>query len=67
MTKGEKAMGEALKRVAKECRNDDMRTQMNKIKKEFLGKRGYWGTQVMHAHFVTMAHEEKPKSGLCEQ
>ena len=21
----------------------------------------------MHAHFVIMAHEEKPKSGLCEQ
>ena len=39
MTKGEKAMGETLKRVAKECRNDDMHTQMNKIKKEFLGKR----------------------------
>ena len=39
MTKGEKAMGETLKRVAKECKNDDMRTQMNKIKKEFLGKR----------------------------
>ena len=39
MTKGEKAMGETLKRVAKECRNDDMRTQMNKIKREFLGKR----------------------------
>ena len=37
MTKGEKAMGEILKRVSKECRNDDMRTQMNKI--EFLGKR----------------------------
>ena len=39
MTRGEKAMGETLKRVPKECRNDDMRTQMNKIKKEFLGKR----------------------------
>ena len=39
MTKGEKAMGETLKRVAKECCNDDMCTQMNKIKKEFLGKR----------------------------
>ena len=39
MTKGEKAMGETLKRVARECRNDDVRTQMNKIKNEFLGKR----------------------------
>ena len=37
--KSEKAMGEALKRVAKECQNDDIRTQMNKIKKEFIGKR----------------------------
>ena len=38
MTKGEKGMGETLKRVAKECWNDAIRTQMNKIKKEFLGK-----------------------------
>ena len=40
MTKGEKGTGETLKRVAKECQNDAIRTQMNKIKKEFLGKRG---------------------------
>ena len=38
MTKGEKAMGETLKRVAKECQNDAIQTQMKKIKKEFLGK-----------------------------
>ena len=38
MTKGEKAMGETLKRVSQECKNDDISTQMNKIKKEFLGK-----------------------------
>ena len=38
MTKGEKGMGETLKRVAKECQNNEIRTQMNKIKKEFLGK-----------------------------
>ena len=39
MTKGEKGMGETLKRVAKECQNDSIQTQMNKIiKKEFLGK-----------------------------
>ena len=37
MTKGEKE-GETLKRVAKECQNDPIHTQMNKIKKEFLGK-----------------------------
>ena len=35
MTKGEKVMGEMLKRVAKECR-DDIQTQMKKIKKEFF-------------------------------
>ena len=38
MTKGEKEMGETLKRVAKECQNDSIQTEMNKIKKEFLGK-----------------------------
>ena len=38
MTKGEKGKGETLKRVAKECQNDAIPTQMNKIKKEFLGK-----------------------------
>ena len=37
--KSEKGMGEAMKRVAKECQNDDIQTQMNKIKKEFIGKR----------------------------
>ena len=39
MTKGEKGMGETLKRVAKECKDNDIRAQMNKIKREFLGKR----------------------------
>ena len=39
LTKGEKAMGETLKHVAKECRNDDIHTQMKKIKKEFLGEK----------------------------
>ena len=39
LTKGEKAMGEPLKCVAKECRNDDICTQMKKTKNEFLGKR----------------------------
>ena len=38
MTKGQKGMGETLRRVAKECQNDAIWTQMNKIKKEFLGK-----------------------------
>ena len=39
MMKGEKGMGETLRRVAKECQNDSVHTQMHKIKKEFLGKR----------------------------
>ena len=38
MTKGEKGMGETLKRVEKDCQNDVIHTQMNKIKKEFLSK-----------------------------
>ena len=38
MTKGERGMDETLKRVAKECQKDAIQTQMNKIKKEFLGK-----------------------------
>ena len=32
-------MGETLKSVAKECHHDDIHTQMNKTKKEFLGER----------------------------
>ena len=31
-------MGETLKRVAKECQNVSIQTQMNKIKKDFLGQ-----------------------------
>ena len=38
MTKGERGMGETLKKVAKEYQNDAIRTQMDKIKKEFLSK-----------------------------
>ena len=38
VTKGEKGMGKTLTRVAKECKNDAIWTQMNNIKKEFLGK-----------------------------
>ena len=38
MRNGEKGMDETLKRVAKECQNDAIQTEMNKIKKEFLGK-----------------------------
>ena len=39
MTKAEKEMAETLKWVVKECKNDAICTQINKIKKEFLGKR----------------------------
>ena len=39
MTKREKVMGENVKSIAKECCNDDIHKQMNKIKKGFLGKR----------------------------
>ena len=60
MTKGEKGMGETLKRVAKECQNDSIQTQMNIIKKEFLGK------QVLGAPESTMqvnvTDEEKQKN-----
>ena len=38
MTKGQKGMGKTLKSIAKECQNDAIHTQINKIKKEFLGK-----------------------------
>ena len=44
MTKGEKGIGETLKRVAKECQNDTIRTQMNKIKKNSLASK-YWEHQ----------------------
>ena len=41
MTKGEKEMGETLKRLAKECQNDTVHTQMNKINKNSWGSK-YW-------------------------
>ena len=44
MTKGEKGMDETLKRVAKECQNDSIWTQINKIKKEFLASE-FWEHQ----------------------
>ena len=53
MMKGEKALGETLKRVAKECRNDDLWTQMKKIKKKFLGKR-VLGAQESAMHVLSM-------------
>ena len=56
MTKGEKGMGETLKRVAKECQNDAIQTQMNKIKKEFLGE--HWSIRISNAGVVNVADEE---------
>ena len=44
MTKDEKGMGDTLKIVAKECQNDAIQTQMNKIKKNFCA-REYWKHQ----------------------
>ena len=66
MTKGEKAMGETLKRVARECRNDDMRTQMNKIKREFSWQKGNRGTRIVHANPIFLVNEEKSESCVCE-
>ena len=45
VTKGKKAMGETLKTVGKEYRNDDICTQMNKIRNAFLWKRVFAGPE----------------------
>ena len=37
MMKSEKALGEQLKRVAKECQSDDIQKQLKKIGSAFLG------------------------------
>ena len=42
MMKGEKGIGETLKRVVL---NDAIQTQMNKIKKKFLGKQVLWAPE----------------------
>ena len=39
MMKSEKAMGELLKQVAKECRNESIAVQLKKIGTAFIGKR----------------------------
>ena len=63
MTKGEKGMGETLKRVAKECQNDSIQTQMNKFKKEFLGKQVLGAcTRISNMSVVNVADEEKQES-----
>ena len=45
MTKGEKAICETLKRVAQECKPENIHTQMQKIKNEFLEKRSSGGPE----------------------
>ena len=50
MTRGEKGMGETLKRVAKECQNDTIRTQMNKVRKNSLANE-YWEHQNQHCEY----------------
>ena len=57
MMKSEKAMGITLKRVAKECHNDDIQTQMNKIKKRILRqKKSCWNSQISHVVPVNVDH-----------
>ena len=62
MTKAEKAMGETLKRAAKECRDDDIQTQMKKIKKEFLGKRAFGGPESVMRILSMWLMKKKQKS-----
>ena len=64
MTKGEKFMGETLKRVSKECKNDDICMQMNKIKKEFLGKRVF-GTPESAMQILSMWLMKKSRKVTC--
>ena len=59
VTKGDKAMGETLKNVVKECRNDDICTQMNKIRKEFLGKRVFASPAVSYKNIVNVVNEKE--------
>ena len=66
MTKGEKGMGETLKRVAKECWNDAIQTQMNKIKKEFLSKWILRDTRISNASVVNVVNEEKQEGCISE-
>ena len=58
MTKGEKGMGKTLKRVAEECRNDAVRTQMNKIKDRIPCQASIGGTGISNASVTKVAYEE---------
>ena len=59
ITKGEKGMGKTLKRVAKECRNDAIRTQMNKIKKRIPWQVSIRSTRISNVSIVNVANEKK--------
>ena len=64
MTKGEKGMEETLKRIAKESQNDAIRTQMNKIKKELLGKPSIGGTRIYNVSVINVAYDEKQEGSF---
>ena len=64
MTKGQKFMGETLKRVLKECKNDAIHMQMKKIKKEFLGKRVF-GTLESAMQILPMWLMKKSRKVTC--
>ena len=59
MTKGEKAMGETLKRVSKECRNDDIRTQMKKNQERIPRQKGVRNTRVCNVNFINVADQKE--------
>ena len=67
MTKGEKGMGETLKRVAKECQNDSIQTQINKIKKRIPEQVSIGSTRISNVSVVNVADEEKQESCTSEQ
>ena len=59
-------MGKTLKRVAKECQNDAIQTQMNKIKKEFLSKQVLGALRISNVNVVNVANEEKQEGCISE-
>ena len=59
MMKGEKAMGETLKRVSKECRNDDIHTQMKKNQERIPRQKGVWNTRVCDVNCINVADQEE--------
>ena len=66
MMKGEKGISETLKGVAKECWNDVIHTQMNKIKKEFLGKQVFGCTRISNVGVVNVADAEMQESCMTD-